>query len=150
LLTTNAGSDLIMKLCDDPELMPDPEALTKALREPLLKVFPAALLGRMMTVPYYPLSDAMIQAIVRQQLDRIVERVRTQHGVPVRYDEQVPALLASRCTELESGARMIESLLAGMLLPKLSREFLTRIVKGTPLKQVDISVSQGELTCAFT
>jgi type VI secretion system protein VasG len=149
LLTTNAGSELTMQTCNDPELLPDAEALAKALRAPLLKVFPPALLGRMVTVPYYPLSDQMIRSIVRLQLDRIVERVRTQHGVPVTYDEQVAELLASRCTELESGARMIEALLANTLLPRLSHEFLTRLVSGTQLNSVDIHVNNGELSCRF-
>jgi type VI secretion system protein VasG len=149
LLTTNAGSDLIMKTCSDPELLPDADALAKALRDPLLKVFPPALLGRMVTVPYYPLSDEMIRSIVRLQLGRIVERVKTEHGVPVTYSEEVAELLASRCTELESGARMIEALLANTLLPRLSHEFLTRLMNGTPLTSVDIHVSRGELFCQF-
>jgi type VI secretion system protein VasG len=149
LLTTNAGSDLIMKTCSDPELLPDADGLAKALRDPLLKVFPPALLGRMVTVPYYPLSDEMIRSIVRLQLGRIVERVKTEHGVPVTYSEEVAELLASRCTELESGARMIEALLANTLLPRLSHEFLTRLMNGTPLTSVDIHVSRGELFCQF-
>ena len=71
LLTSNVGSDLIMSMCKDPELMPDPEGIAKALREPLLKVFPAALLGRIVTIPYYPLSDQMIGEIAKLQLGRI-------------------------------------------------------------------------------
>lgn len=71
LLTSNAGTELITNLCKDPELMPEPEGIAKALREPLLKVFPAALLGRLVTIPYYPLSDDMMQAIIKLQLGRI-------------------------------------------------------------------------------
>ena len=80
LLTSNVGSDLIMNMCSDPELMPDPEGLAKALREPLLKVFPAALLGRIVTIPYYPLSNDMIQNIIRLQLGRIGKRIGANHG----------------------------------------------------------------------
>src|SRR5262245_33246798 len=87
LLTSNVGSDLIMKLCSDPDLVPEPEAIAKALREPLLKVFPAALLGRIVTIPYYPLSDAMLDSIVRLQLGRIVRRLQESHGVPFTYDD---------------------------------------------------------------
>ena len=76
LLTTNAGTDLITNMCKDPEMMPDPEGLAKALRGPLLKVFPPALLGRIVTIPYYPLSDEMVGAIARLQLGRIEKRVR--------------------------------------------------------------------------
>ena len=71
LLTSNVGSDLIMNMCKDPELMPDAEGLAKALREPLLKTFPPALLGRIVVIPYYPLSDEMISAITKLQLGRI-------------------------------------------------------------------------------
>ena len=84
LLTSNVGSDLIMKLCADPELMPEPDALAEALRPPLLKVFPAALLGRLVVVPYYPLSDAVLGAIIRLQLDRIRKRVAESTGRAAR------------------------------------------------------------------
>ncbi|MGZ4960802.1 MAG: type VI secretion system ATPase TssH, partial [Methylomonas sp.] len=103
LLTTNAGTDLIMNLCQDPELMPEPEGISKALREPLLKVFPPALLGRLVVIPYYPLSDEMIGAIARLQLGRIKKRVWESHQVPFSYDDEVIKLIVSRCTELESG-----------------------------------------------
>ena len=98
LLTTNAGSDLIMSMCKDPELMPDPEALAKALRQPLLQIFPAALLGRLWWILYYPLSDDMLASIVRLQLGRIKKRVQENHKIPL-YDEDVVKLIVSRCTE---------------------------------------------------
>lgn len=150
LLTTNVGTELIMKTCNDPELMPNADALAKSLRTPLLEVFPPALLGRMLTVPYYPLSDEMIRSIVRLQLDRIVQRVQLEHNVPLHYGPDVPEWLASRCTELDSGARMIEALLANTLLPRLSREFLTRLMNGTPMARIDVGVERGELSCSFS
>ena len=73
LLTSNVGTDLIMNMCKDPELMPDSEGIAKAMREPLLKVFPPALLGRLIVVPYYPISDKGLRAIIRLQLGRIAE-----------------------------------------------------------------------------
>ncbi|MDI7046815.1 hypothetical protein QMN58_25235, partial [Escherichia coli] len=81
--------------------MPDAEGIAKALREPLLKVFPPALLGRLVTIPYYPLNDEMIGAIIRLQLGRIARRVAQSHKVPFTYDDEVVRLIASRCTELE-------------------------------------------------
>src|SRR5690606_19294542 len=81
LLTSNVGSDLIMNMCKDPDLMPTPEGLAKALREPALKVFPAALLGRLSMVSYYPLSDQMVGDIARLQLGRIKKRVEANHGM---------------------------------------------------------------------
>ena len=76
LLTSNAGTDLIMNLCKDPELMPDADEIAKALRMPLLKIFPAALLGRLVTIPYYPISDEMLKAIIKLQLNRIEKRIK--------------------------------------------------------------------------
>jgi type VI secretion system protein VasG len=150
LLTSNAGSDLTMQMCNDPDLLPGSEALATALRAPLLKVFPPALLGRMVTIPYYPLSDAMVRSIVELQLGRIVRRVAERHGVTLRYDEAVVKHVVSRCTELESGARMIEAMLSNTLLPRLSQEFLTKLMHGEALTQVDIGVSQGEFTYRFS
>ena len=103
LLTSNVGSDLIMNLCKDPELMPGVADIAKALRPPLLKVFPAALLGRLMVIPYYPLSNEMISNIARLQLGRIQKRIAANHGIPFTYDDEVIKLIVSRCTELESG-----------------------------------------------
>src|SRR6187549_2660671 len=107
LLTSNCGSDLIMNMCKDPELAPQPDGIAKALREPLLKTFPAALLGRLVVVPYYPLSDVMLASIVRLQLGRIAKRVSDHHKIPFTYDDQAVSLIVSRCTEVESGGRMI-------------------------------------------
>ncbi len=149
LLTTNVGSELIMNLCKDPELMPDPEGIAKALREPLLKVFPAALLGRLVAIPYYPLSDEMIGAIARLQLKRIEKRIVQNHKVPFSYDEAVIKLIASRCTELESGGRMIDAILTNTVLPAISEEFLKRMMEGKPVERVDLKVENGEFAYRF-
>jgi len=149
LLTTNVGTDLIMGMCKDPDLLPDPEGLGKALREPLLKVFPPALLGRLVTIPYYPLSDEMIGDIVRLQLGRIQKRVLENHRVPFGYDDEVIKLIVSRCTELESGGRMVDAILTNTLLPAISQEFLTRMVEGKPVARVQIQVQDGDFAYAF-
>lgn len=149
LLTTNAGTDLITNLCKDPELMPDPEGIAKALREPLLKVFPPALLGRVVTIPYYPLSDEMLGAIIRLQLSRIEKRLRVSHKVPFLYDDDVVKLIASRCTELESGGRMIDAILTNTLLPRVSTEFLTRMMNGGSVTKVQVGARDGEFVYTF-
>ena len=149
LLTSNAGTDLIMNLCKDPELMPDPEGITKALREPLLKIFPAALLGRLVTIPYYPLSDEMLKAIIKLQLGRIEKRIKENHGIPFSYDEEVIQLIVNRCTELESGARVVDAILTNTVLPTISQEFLTRMMAGEPLSSIRISVKDGEFNYQF-
>lgn len=149
LLTSNVGSDLIMNMCSDPELMPDPEGISKALREPLLKVFPAALLGRIVTIPYYPLSDQMVGQITRLQLDRIKKRIEASRKVPFAYDDKVVDLIVSRCTELESGGRMIDSILTNTLLPNISKEFLTKMVQGEEVDHVNITVKDDEFAYEF-
>jgi type VI secretion system protein VasG len=149
LLTTNAGTDMIMNLCKDPELMPEPDGISKALREPLLKVFPPALLGRVVVIPYYPLNDEMIGAIIRLQFGRIEKRVAQSHKIPFTYDDAVVKLIASRCTELESGGRMIDAILTNSVLPSISTEFLTRMMEGKPVAKVHIGVSGGEFSYAF-
>jgi len=149
LLTTNVGTDLIMGMCKDPDLLPDPEGLAKALREPLLKVFPPALLGRLVTIPYYPLSDEMIGDIVRLQLGRIQKRVLANHKVPFDYDDEVVKLIVSRCTELDSGGRMVDAILTNTVLPAISQEFLNRMVEGQPVSRVRIKVVEGEFGFEF-
>jgi len=150
LLTSNVGSELIAGMCKDPELLPDADGLAQALRAPLLKVFPAALLGRLIVIPYYPLSDAMIELIIRLNLKRIEERIRESHGVAFNYDDAVVKLVASRCTEHESGGRMIEAILTNTLLPALSAEFLTRLAEGRPVQGVRVGVEGGELHSAVS
>jgi len=149
LLTTNAGTDMIMNLCKDPELMPEPEGIAKALREPLLKVFPPALLGRLVVIPYYPLNDDMIGAIARLQLGRIKKRIAESHKVPFTYDDEVVKLIASRCTELESGGRMIDAILTNTVLPRISEEFLLRTMEGKPIERVHVKVEDGEFGYGF-
>lgn len=150
LLTTNAGTELISHVCKDPANVPDPEEIAKALRQPLLEIFPPALLGRLVTIPYYPLSDVMLKAITRLQLDRIKKRVENTHKVAFDYDDAVIDLIVSRCTETESGGRMIDTILTNSLLPDMSREFLTRMLEGKALAGVRISSRDNELHYDFS
>ncbi len=149
LLTTNAGTDLIAGLCKDPELMPDPEGMAKALREPLLKIFPPALLGRLVTIPYYPLSDEMLGKIVVLQLNRVKKRIEARYKIPFVYEEDVVKLIVSRCTESESGGRMIDAILTNSMLPDISREFLNRMMEGKAIERVTVSAVEGEFQFVF-
>ena len=149
ILTTNVGTDLIMNMCKDPDLMPEPEGIAKALREPLLKVFPAALLGRLVTIPYYPLSDEVLALISRLQLKRIGNRIQENHGVPFTYDDDVVKLIGQRCTELESGGRMIDAILTNTMLPAISQELLTRMMEGQAVSKVQVGVTESEFSYTF-
>ncbi len=149
LLTTNAGTEMIMDLCADPDLMPDPEGMAKALRDPLLKIFPPALLGRLVVIPYYPLSPTMIAEITKLQLNRIKKRVQSAHGVPFEYSDAVVQTIVDRCQELESGGRMIDAIVTNTMLPDISAEFLRRMMTGGVVTKVAIDVADGEFTYAF-
>jgi type VI secretion system protein VasG len=149
ILTTNVGTDLIMSMCKDPELMPSPEGIAKALKEPLLKVFPPALLGRLVAIPFFPLNDEMITAISKIQLRKISKRVEKNHGVPFSYDDDVISLIAERCTDVDSGGRMIDSILTNTVLPSVSEEILTRLMQGKPISKVHVGVANSEFAYSY-
>jgi type VI secretion system protein VasG len=144
LLTSNVGTDEIMKLCADPETRPDPIGLSEALRPALLKVFKPAFLGRLTVVPYYPLSDDVMRQIIRLQLNRIGARLAENHNAEFSYDDALVQSIAARCTEVESGARNVDHILTRTLLPEVSREFLTRMAEGRAIQKVHVTAdAQG-------
>jgi type VI secretion system protein VasG len=149
LLTTNVGTDLIMSMCKDLELLPDVEGLSQALRAPLLKTFPPALLGRIVTIPYYPLSDEILGIIIRLQLDRIVRRIADNHRATLTYDDAVVDLISKRCAEVESGARVVDAILTNTVLPAISRELLNRTMEGTTIERVSVGVDEAGFTYGF-
>jgi type VI secretion system protein VasG len=149
LLTSNVGTDLVMKMCKDPALRPDPEGLVKAIREPLLKVFPPALLGRLNIVPYYPISDEMMRAIIKLQLSRVGQRVMEGHKVPFSYDPAVEDVIVSRVTELDSGARAIDAIITRQMLPVVGRELLERLMEGRAVHKVHVGVKDSEFQYSF-
>jgi type VI secretion system protein VasG len=150
ILTTNVGSDLIMNMCKDPEFMPGVEGLQKALREPLLKAFPAALLGRLAVIPYYPLSETMIEMISDLQLKKIQKRIALNHNAEFNWTPEVIDLIKRRCDNPESGGRLIESILTQNVLPSLSRQFLNVMLEGNEIKAVDLGVDNDKFTYAFS
>jgi len=149
LLTTNAGTELIASMCKDPELMPEPDGMAKALREPLLKIFPPALLGRLVAIPYYPLSPAMLGEIVKLQLNRIKKRIEARYKIPFNYDDDVVKLVVSRCTESESGGRMIDAILTNSMLPDISRKFLMKMIAGESIGKVRVTAANGGFAYEF-
>jgi type VI secretion system protein VasG len=138
-----------MNMCRDPELMPDPDSLATALTEPLQKVFPPALLGRIVTIPYYPLSDDMLARIVRLQLERIRRRVQDNHRIPFSYSDEAVSLIVKRCNNAESGGRIIDAILTNTVLPKVSIEYLSRTANGQPLQSVGLGAEGGEFSYSF-
>lgn len=151
LMTSNAGTDVIMKHCADPETTPDPEKLTELLYPELLKTFKPAFLGRVTVVPYYPLGDEAMRNIVELQLARIGRRVAENHRAEFHYDPQLVSAIASRCTEVSSGARNIDHILTRTLLPEMSAEFLARMAEGLPIRSVHVSLGpDGKFAYTFS
>ncbi len=142
LLTSNVGTDLIMSLNADPDTRPDPEGLEEALRPELVKAFKPALLGRMVTVPYYPIADDILKKIVVLQLGKIKRRILANHNAQFSYDDSVIDTVAERCTDVDSGARNVINILNGTLLPEMSGEVLSRMATGEGVSKVHVSVGK--------
>lgn len=149
ILTSNVGSELIAGMCRDPELAPQPEALAQAVRKPLLEKFPAALLGRLVVVPYYPISDAMLEQIIRLQLQRIQTRIAERHGAVLEIDDAAVQLIRQRCTEVESGARMVDGIITQNLLPRLAMQFLQSSVDGKSIRHIHLGVEGSDFSIAY-
>lgn len=144
LLTTNVATDTVMKLCADPETRPHPDGLTEAIRPELIKVFKPALLGRMVVIPYYPLSDDVMREIIALQLGRVRRRLLENHGCQFSYDENVISEILNRCKEVESGGRNVDHILTRTLLPEMSGEFLSRMATAETIAKVHVSVNVGK------
>ncbi|MDX8455576.1 ATP-dependent Clp protease ATP-binding subunit [Mesorhizobium sp. VK9D] len=149
LLTSNVGSDVIMSRTKNGTVRTGIDDLDIALRAPLLKVFPAAFLGRVVTIPYYPLSDAMIEAIARHQFGKIARRLRATNDAELVIGDGVMDLVKARCTEIESGGRMIDAILTNTLLPELSRGVLNRSLEGKKMTKVIVDASADGFTYSF-
>jgi len=148
-LTSNVGSQELTKLFDQTEGIPTLEAAREVLRGPLLDVFPAALLGRMVVTPYYPLTDDILRTLISMRLDKIVARAKQVYDVDTKYDRAVVDLILSRCHERESGGRVVDSILTNTVLPKISETFLTAKLDGTRLAHLKLMVEKGEILYEF-
>jgi type VI secretion system protein VasG len=149
LLTSNAATDTFMKLCADPETMPDSQGILQALKPELNKIFKPAFLGRLMIVPYFPVRDEALKQIIRLKLGKIQKRLLDTHRVALVYDDVLLNEIAGRCTEVESGARNVDNILSNTMLPELSRQILTQLAGGEKADRVTISVADGALTYAW-
>jgi type VI secretion system protein VasG len=146
ILTSNVGTDLIMQLSRDPNYRNDSEALAQALRPDLQKVFPPALLGRIVTIPYFPLSPEMLGGIVRLNLNRIGKRIAENHDAEFSYSNAVVEHIVSLCNDPDSGGRMIDNIVTNTLLPALSREFLNRSLAKEELVEARVEIKDGQFT----
>jgi type VI secretion system protein VasG len=145
ILTSNVGSAQIMQAClnQPPEAWPAADALAESLRPVLFKHFKPAFLGRLKVVPYYPISDEVLERIIRLKLDRIAARVQANHQAAFAYDGKLVDAVLARCTEVDSGARNVDHILNGTLLPQVAESVLTRMVDGTKLARIQVSASKA-------
>jgi type VI secretion system protein VasG len=151
ILTTNAGTDTIMKLTADPETMPSHQGLVKALKPELDKVFKPAFLGRMVIVPYFPVRDEALKRIVLLKLGKIQRRLAETHKIDFTFADSLVEEVAKRCTEVESGARNIDNILTNSLLPEVSRKLLERLVEGAKPQGIQAGIGEdGNFTYLYT
>ena len=147
ILTTNACTDEMMKLVADPETAPGPRALVDALKPSLNKIFKPAFLGRMVLIPFYPVRDEALKQIIRLKLGKIQRRLQENHKIKLTYDDAFLEAVASRCTEVESGARNVDNILTNTLLPDISRKILSSMAEGEKMSVLHVSVGEnGDFT----
>ena len=143
ILTSNAATDTIMKLTADAESSPSPAALVKEIKPELNKIFKPAFLGRLVVVPYYPVRDEALKQIIVLKLKKIQRRIEENHKVKLTWDDPLLEEVASRCTEVESGARNVDNILTNTLLPDLSRRLLAGIAEGNKPAAIHVGIGDG-------
>jgi type VI secretion system protein VasG len=142
ILTSNAATDTLMKLCADPETLPGPEGLVNALKPELNKIFKPAFLGRLVIIPYFPIRDEALKKIITLKLGKIQRRLQETHRISLTHDDALIDEVARRCTEVESGARNVDNILTNTLLPEISKQILGRIAEGEKPKSIHISIAE--------
>jgi type VI secretion system protein VasG len=143
ILTSNAGTDILAKLCADSETMPGPAGLVQALKPELDRVFKPAFLGRLVISPYYPVRDEALKQIIRLKLGKVQRRLRETHQLALTYDPEVVEEVARRCTEVESGARNVDNILTNTLLPDVSRQLLTSLAEGNKPGAIRVGIGEN-------
>ncbi|MCO5978533.1 type VI secretion system ATPase TssH [Ideonella oryzae] len=145
ILTSNIGSSQIMQACMNKPAAeyPAPEALAEALRPVLYKTFKPAFLGRMKVIPYYAIGDDALDRIIRLKLDRIAARVSAHHQADFVYDDKLVDAVLARCTEVDTGARNVDHILNGTLLPEIAGQVLARMAEGEAIRRIKVSAAKS-------
>lgn len=149
LLTTNVGDEEIMSLCTDEAHYPPVETLQEAIMPAMRRVFPAALIGRLTIVPYYPLSREVLHRIITLKLKKIVKRVAENYRAELIFAPAVKDEIIRRCNNAASGARLIDAVISNDLLPEVSAAFLRAAMSGETLRRVEVSAADGRFAFAF-
>lgn len=149
LLTSNVGTDVIMEMGNNGETIPDLDELNAAMKAPLLEVFPPALMGRIVTIPYFPLGTEVLGGITKLKLGSVAKRLKEAHGANMVYGDDVLAHIVDQCRDPDSGGRMIDNIITNSILPDLSRQVLSRMVSGEEMKEVSIIIKDGKIDYDF-
>lgn len=149
IMTSNVATDEIVQLTADPELTPPYESMAMEIKPALLKVFPPALLGRIVTIPFLPFSDETLKKIVRLKLKKVRSRLMDERGLDLEFDEKVVDFVHGRCNDAGSGARMIDAILTNTMLPQLSRSLLERMLTEEKTDSVKVTVVDDALEASF-
>jgi len=144
-MTSNAGTDKILKLCADPETIPSVKALGEQLRPELLKSFKDAFLGRITVIPYFPLSQDILTKIIHLKLGRVGDRVKEGYKAAWNYEDSLVKAILARCNEAESGARIVDKIINTTLLPDISKKLLGMIAEGKQVREVNLRAGDSEL-----
>ncbi|MBP9952488.1 MAG: type VI secretion system ATPase TssH, partial [Cypionkella sp.] len=149
LLTSNVGTEVIMDMADKGETKPEVGDLSEAMKPYLTRVFPPALLGRIVTIPYFPLSTEVLAGIVKLKLKAIVRRMKDNHNASMTISPEVMSYIVEQCKDPDSGGRMVDNIITNTILPDLSREVLSRMVAQTAMKSVEVVMKDGKIGYDF-
>ena len=149
LLTSNVGTDVIMEMAEGGKTIPDLDEVDAGLKPFLLDVFPPALLGRLVVIPYFPLGPDVLRSITRLKLGSVGRRLREAHGAVFDYSEKVLDHIVDQCRDPDSGGRMIDNIITNSLLPDLSRQVLGRMVSGDDITRVHVEIDEGAFRYDF-
>ncbi|MCU0828586.1 MAG: type VI secretion system ATPase TssH [Tabrizicola sp.] len=149
LLTSNVGTDVIMEMAEGGKTIPDLDEVDAALKPFLLDVFPPALLGRLVVIPYFPLGPDVLRNITRLKLGSVARRMKDAHGAAFSYSDAVLDHIVDQCRDPDSGGRMIDNIITNSLLPDLSRQVLGRMVQGEDITRVSVELADGAFRYDF-
>jgi type VI secretion system protein VasG len=146
ILTSNVGSATMMQAClnlEEGVALPTPDELDQKIRPQLIKSFKPAFLGRLKVIPFYPISDDVLVEIIQLKLGKIQKRIAVNHKAELAYDDKLVEAVLARCTEVDSGARNVDNILNGTLLPEIAETVLGRMAEGRTFERIKVSAHKN-------
>lgn len=144
IMTSNVGSATLMQEClnRSNDQLPSVEVLLEKIRPQLFKAFKPAFLGRLQVVPFYPIADEVLLQIIELKLSRVRERILHNHKAEFVYDEALIEAILARCTEVDSGARNVDHILNGTVLPEIAESVLARMAEGGAIRKIKMTANK--------